>query len=136
MLYFLGSLNLIYQSKHTVKSHWISHNNCIISKSWKHFLTYQVNIHKVKQMITVGCCKKTYLHFLFTQDWKNWGNLYFGHFKLVHLDDFYLIFMQFTIYHWKNLTSVYFIAEIFGHGHVQCYDFVDVEYQFSLFLYI
>ena len=50
---FLDRFNPIYPLKHAVKSHWISLNNCIISKSWKHFLTYQVNIHKMKQRITL-----------------------------------------------------------------------------------
>ena len=30
---------------------------------------------------------------------KKWGNLYCGQFKLVHLDDDYLISLQFTLYH-------------------------------------
>ena len=53
MLHFLNRLNPINPLKHTVKSYWISLNNWIISKSWKYFLTNQVNIHKVKQWTTL-----------------------------------------------------------------------------------
>ena len=53
----IGLIQFIHYN--TVKSHWISLNNCIISNheniSW-----HQVNIHKVKQwmtLITVRCCQ-------------------------------------------------------------------------------
>ena len=53
MLHFLYEFNPIYPlKKNTVKFYWISLNNCIISKSWKYFLTYHVNIDKVKQWMT------------------------------------------------------------------------------------
>ena len=44
MLHFLDRLNPIYLLRHTVKSHLISLNSCIIAKSKKHFLNYHVNI--------------------------------------------------------------------------------------------
>ena len=53
ILHFLDRFTQIYQLKHTVKSHWISLNNCIKSKSWKYYLTYQVNIQKMKSWMTL-----------------------------------------------------------------------------------
>ena len=55
--------------------------------------------------------------------------MYFGQFELLHLDDIYLIFLQFTLFHRKKYEFFLLHSRdlIFGHGHDQCQDFVYVE---------
>ena len=54
---------------------------------------------------------------------KSWSNLYFWQFKLVHLYDIYLIFLQFTVFHWTECNFCFLHGRylIFGYGHDQCW---------------
>ena len=50
--------------------------------------------------------------------------MYFEQFKVVHLDDVYLLFLQFTQFKKYNFCLLHGRDLIFGHRNDQCQDFV------------